>query len=213
MCSHAASQLPPSNDLYDRLPSPWKLPQLIPVRIFPDLRRYIPKLATLTGDLHYLPAMDELAYPLWRIDGEEVARFELCRPGYDCAVTSIGAAHLLVVPPVPKRWLPARKAQIVDAVRRGLITLEEALERYNISMGEFLSWQHNVNLHGVAGLRANGVHRRQRVRIRWAACSPVAKLSGATVRKRKRAADTSIASTLTAEGICLPALHATTKSE
>ena len=57
-------------------------------------------------------------------------------------------------PPDTKRWVSRRKAQVVAAVRQGLLTLEDACRRYNLSMEEFLSWQRLVDRHGVPGLRA-----------------------------------------------------------
>jgi hypothetical protein len=51
------------------------------------------------------------------------------------------------------RWVIRRKAEVVAAVRGGLITLEEALERYSLTNDEFLSWQRSIERHGMAGLR------------------------------------------------------------
>ena len=45
------------------------------------------------------------------------------------------------------------QAEVVAAVRGGLITLEEALERYSLTNDEFLSWQRSIERHGMAGLR------------------------------------------------------------
>ncbi len=56
-------------------------------------------------------------------------------------------------PPDTKRWVVRRKAAVVAAVRQGVITLEEACERYNLSVEEFLSWQRLIDKHGMAGLR------------------------------------------------------------
>lgn len=57
-------------------------------------------------------------------------------------------------PPETKRWVSRRKAEVVTAVRAGLLTLEDACRRYNLSVEEFLSWQRLIESHGVAGLRA-----------------------------------------------------------
>ena len=46
-----------------------------------------------------------------------------------------------------------RKAEVVTAVRNGLIGLDEACERYRLSVEEFLSWEQMVNAHGLRGLR------------------------------------------------------------
>jgi hypothetical protein len=56
-------------------------------------------------------------------------------------------------PPNAKRWLPPRKATIVCAVRGGLITLEELVDRYGITHEEFLSWERLLDEHGLLGLR------------------------------------------------------------
>ncbi len=55
-----------------------------------------------------------------------------------------------------KRWTTLRKAQVVSAVRRGLIARERACKRYRISAEELLSWEHSFNKHGTRGLRATG---------------------------------------------------------
>ncbi|TAL36051.1 DUF1153 domain-containing protein [Phenylobacterium sp.] len=56
-------------------------------------------------------------------------------------------------PPNTGRWVIRRKAEVVAAVRGGLISLEEALERYSLTNDEFLSWQRSIERHGMAGLR------------------------------------------------------------
>ncbi len=65
-----------------------------------------------------------------------------------------------------KRWTTLRKAQVVSAVRRGLIAREHACERYCISPEELLSWEHSLNEHGTRGLRATlRLRRDQREEI------------------------------------------------
>ena len=39
-----------------------------------------------------------------------------------------------------KRWRPRHKAMVVAAVRHGLITINEACARYDLSLEEYLSW-------------------------------------------------------------------------
>ncbi len=56
-------------------------------------------------------------------------------------------------PPDTKRWVSRRKAEVVAAVRGGLLSLEEALERYSLSEDEFKIWQKLFQAHGQAGLR------------------------------------------------------------
>ncbi len=69
-------------------------------------------------------------------------------------------------PPVPARWVPHRKAEIVAAVRGGAISLDEACARYALSIEEFLAWQHGIDLFGLAGLRVYKTQRRRRVRTK-----------------------------------------------
>jgi hypothetical protein len=57
-------------------------------------------------------------------------------------------------PPTLKRWITRRKAEVVTAVRAGLIGLDEACLRYGITAEEFLSWQRLLDDHGLQGLRA-----------------------------------------------------------
>ena len=51
------------------------------------------------------------------------------------------------------RWVIRRKAQVVAAVRGGLLSLDDACDRYRLTVDEFLSWQKAVDRHGLAGLR------------------------------------------------------------
>jgi len=62
-------------------------------------------------------------------------------------------------PPDTKRWVIRRKATVVAGVRSGLISLEEACERYALSVDEFLSWQNQLDTHGMNGLRATGIKK------------------------------------------------------
>jgi hypothetical protein len=65
-------------------------------------------------------------------------------------------------PPMTRRWVIRRKAQVVAAVRGGLLTLDEACQRYNLSVDEFLLWQRMIERHGVPGLRVTRIqHYRQ----------------------------------------------------
>jgi hypothetical protein len=65
----------------------------------------------------------------------------------------VGASLPELPPPDTKRWVARRKAVVVDAVRSGAISLEEACRRYELSVEEFLAWQRAIESHGVAGLR------------------------------------------------------------
>jgi len=45
------------------------------------------------------------------------------------------------------------KAVVVAAVRNGTLSLQEACQRYNLSVEEFLAWQRSIDRYGVPGLR------------------------------------------------------------
>lgn len=62
-------------------------------------------------------------------------------------------------PPDTKRWVMRRKAEVVAGVRAGIITLEEACDRYKLSVEEFLSWQRLVDRYGMRGLRATRIQQ------------------------------------------------------
>lgn len=59
--------------------------------------------------------------------------------------------------PSTKRWVIRRKAEVVAAVRGGLLSLEEACDRYTLTVEEFLSWQLSIDHHGLAGLRTTKI--------------------------------------------------------
>lgn len=58
-----------------------------------------------------------------------------------------------------KRWVIRRKAEVVAAVRGGLITLEEALQRYDISEEEYQTWIKSLDRFGIQGLRTTRIQK------------------------------------------------------
>jgi hypothetical protein len=56
-------------------------------------------------------------------------------------------------PPGVQRWVTRRKAEVVAAVRCGVLTLEDACRRYELSKEEFAGWERLYERHGVKGLR------------------------------------------------------------
>ncbi len=90
--------------------------------------------------------------------------YQNCRP-----VRSLGtnreAPALANLPPAGvTRWVASRKAQVVAAVQSGLLTLDEALARYELSVAEFYSWQAALDRSGVDGLRVAAVQRERPMR-------------------------------------------------
>jgi hypothetical protein len=57
-------------------------------------------------------------------------------------------------PPSTRRWVVRRKAEVVAAVRGGLLSLDEARHRYRLTVEEFLAWQRLIDRFGLVGLSA-----------------------------------------------------------
>lgn len=55
--------------------------------------------------------------------------------------------------PDTKRWVVSRKAQVVDAIRRNLLTLADACARYSLSEEEIRSWMKLAERGGNRALR------------------------------------------------------------
>ena len=55
------------------------------------------------------------------------------------------------------RWVVRRKAEVVAAVNGGLLTIDEVLERYNLTLEEFAGWQRAVDRSGMQGLRVTRI--------------------------------------------------------
>ncbi len=62
-------------------------------------------------------------------------------------------------PPNTTRWVVRRKAEVVAAVRGGLLSLDEACNRYTLTVEEFLSWQASIDEYGLAGLRTTRIQQ------------------------------------------------------
>ena len=61
--------------------------------------------------------------------------------------------------PSTKRWVVRRKAEVVAAVNGGLLTIDEVLERYNLTLEEFAGWQRAVDRSGMPGLRVTRIQQ------------------------------------------------------
>jgi hypothetical protein len=62
--------------------------------------------------------------------------------------------HDNLPPPHTQRWVAWRKAEIVTAVRGGLLSAEEACLRYTLTAAELDSWSAAYARHGLDGLKA-----------------------------------------------------------
>ena len=62
------------------------------------------------------------------------------------------------LPPVnTDRWVIRRKAEVVAAVRGGLLSLADALARYRLAAADFLAWQKAIDKWGMQGLRTTRI--------------------------------------------------------
>jgi hypothetical protein len=66
--------------------------------------------------------------------------------------------------PGTKRWVVQRKAEVVAAIESGLLTVEEACQRYDLSLQELVAWQRSIDRAGLPGLRAT---KFQYYRVEW----------------------------------------------
>jgi hypothetical protein len=84
---------------------------------------------------------------------------ELFRPRVKYVIGPDGSPLTIadLPPPATKRWVIRRKAEVVAAVRGGLLSLDDACSRYRLTVDEFLSWQRSIDRHGLAGLRATRI--------------------------------------------------------
>ena len=69
------------------------------------------------------------------------------------------------LPPPDTRWVASRKALVCQAVLGGLLTREEALQRYQLSSEELDSWCSAVNNHGVEGLKVTSLQKYRQPKI------------------------------------------------
>src|SRR5262249_10474380 len=126
---------------------------------------------------------------------------EACRwvgvPMYESARKAakvIGPFGPLTIADLPssrtQRWSIRRKADVITAVRGGLLSLEEACSRYALNIEEYLAWEHAIDRYGLAGLRTTrtqfylntGKRRRtlQRYRSNWQGSGRTRERSGDT---------------------------------
>src|SRR5262245_2476215 len=57
-------------------------------------------------------------------------------------------------PPRTTRWVLSRKVAVVLAVRGGLLSLDDACKRYELSVQEFQAWQSAIARRGLLNQRA-----------------------------------------------------------
>jgi len=60
------------------------------------------------------------------------------------------------------RWVTRRKAEVVAAVEGGMLSMDAALERWNLSEEEFSGWRKLYTRHGSKGLRTTRLQQYRR---------------------------------------------------
>lgn len=55
------------------------------------------------------------------------------------------------------RWVVRRKAEVVAAVSGGLLSVDEACDRYGLTVEEFAGWQRAIDRVGMPGLRVTRI--------------------------------------------------------
>jgi Protein of unknown function (DUF1153) len=83
-------------------------------------------------------------------------RLDFSEPVDDCIDGNEVIDRLSQKPELPfpgQRWTVRRKATVIEAVRRGWISIDELTRRYHLSIDEFVAWERDLNRYGVAGLR------------------------------------------------------------
>jgi hypothetical protein len=59
--------------------------------------------------------------------------------------------------PGTSRWVVRRKAEVVSAVSGGLLSVDDACNRYGLTLEEFAGWQRAVERSGMPGLRVTRI--------------------------------------------------------
>jgi hypothetical protein len=97
----------------------------------------------------------------WVFDVVESTMTDLMRPRVKYVIGPDGSPLTIAdLPPSnTRRWVIRRKAEVVAAVRGGLLSLDEACQRYKLTVEEFLSWQASIDDHGLAGLRTTRIQQ------------------------------------------------------
>jgi Protein of unknown function (DUF1153) len=89
-----------------------------------------------------------------RVQWVGVFMYESARPKAATVIGPFGPLTIADLPsPGPQRWNVRRKAEVITAVRGGLLSLEEACSRYALDIEEYCTWEHRIDRYGLAGLR------------------------------------------------------------
>ena len=73
-----------------------------------------------------------------------------------------GAEITLLPPPTTQRWVKSRKLAVIKAIENGVLTDEQACQRYSLTAEELESWKQALNRHGPGALRTTHLNRYRR---------------------------------------------------
>lgn len=59
--------------------------------------------------------------------------------------------------PKTKRWVPRRKAEVIHAIRGGLLSKQDAMKKYNLTNAELTEWESHYGSYGMSGLRVTHI--------------------------------------------------------
>src|ERR1700678_4529493 len=95
------------------------------------------------------------------VESVRVAMTEPHRPRVKYVIGPDGSPLTIADLPAPgtTRWVIRRKAEVVAAVRGGLLSLEEACGCYMLTVDEFLAWQRSIDRDGLAALRSTCIQQ------------------------------------------------------
>jgi transposase-like protein len=143
--------------------------------------------ALLTRQVATACAEDTKCSPAGHLFSDELAEIEalvahadtllsVCAVGLCCrsvlSVCAVGLSGVRVhareipsmteLPPLnTRRWVARRKAAVVAAVSSGMITIDEACRRYQMSDEEFSAWRRAFENYGILGLRAGCIQQQR----------------------------------------------------
>lgn len=75
---------------------------------------------------------------------------------------SHSAEITLLPPPTTQRWVKSRKMAVIKAIEGGILTDEQACQRYSLSQEELDSWKRALNRFGPGALRTTHINRYRR---------------------------------------------------
>lgn len=65
------------------------------------------------------------------------------------------------LPSGAERWVARRKALVVQAIEHGLLTRDEAVDRYQLTHEELSGWMAAAARHGAGGLKVKAIRRNR----------------------------------------------------